>query len=323
MKKIRASFNSIVSILFLSALLIYFFNNPTVFDEILSVPVYAVIGMATLKTLRIFINGLFTKFTLKAFDKHITYGETNYLSLITTLGNFFGPILGGASVRAIYLKSKHKFQYSKFASTLYGYYVIAFLTNSLIGTIVLLNISKVGTEESAPALLLLLSVLTMTSMLLLLPTIFMQKILKKIKFIPKKLAGYLLTAASSWDTIKNDKLLITKLFFLNLTILTIATADSYILYSLFVEDFELGNVILYAVLGTLSVLISFTPGAIGVKEGIYLFTSSVLLLSPETILQMATLDRSITFVLLFVMYGIVKILRIDRRLLPDNPEIKA
>jgi uncharacterized membrane protein YbhN (UPF0104 family) len=57
-----------------------------------------------------------------------------------------------------------------------------------------------------------------------------------------------------------------------------------------------------------SLLVSITPGSLGLREAIFLVTSESLGLEKETIMQMALLDRGIMFGLLFLLSVVVIIL---------------
>lgn len=315
MKALRPTFNGVVTAIFFVGLFIYFLNNRSDFEELLDISMFVLISLVVLKTVRIFANGLVTKFTLTAFEKNISLKETNYLSLITSLGNFFGPVLGGASVRAVYLKKIYKFQYSKFGSTLYGYYVIAMLTNSIIGIVTVLTLSTNDIQEIdfTRALSMLVIVLLLTLFLFFLPTSTLERFIKKVTFLPSGLLHNLSVANQGWATLRRNKKLIFNLFILNIAILSIATLESALLYPQFVQGHSFANVLLYTILGTMSILISITPGGLGVREALYLFTASALMLDSTTILQIAAIDRSITFILLFTLYAIVKLFKLDSK----------
>jgi uncharacterized membrane protein YbhN (UPF0104 family) len=245
----------------------------------------------------------------------MTYGEVNYLSLLSSIGNFFGPILGGASIRAVYLKKKHDFEYSKFISTLYGFYIVTFLTNALIGLLLVINYGmKVGgsTELWSVAAVFLFIFLANLA-LVAIPAKVLHKIVGLFKFLPKRLIKITDLMIGGWETIRVNHKLLFKLFLLNIAITSVIMVESTVLYYQFVDNWQLTSVLLYTILGTLSTLVSVTPGAVGVKEAIFLFSASVTVLAPEQILQMATVDRSATFLLLIISYAVVKLFSLKKK----------
>lgn len=311
----RINFGTLLTLLFVFALAGYFFKNQDALKELASISIIAVLSLMFLKASRIFANGLFTKFTLKTFNKNISIGETNLLSLLSSLGNFFGPILGGASIRAIYLKKKHNFLYSNFISTLYGYFAISFLSNTFIGLLLLIiYIGNNPEDKNAVTILLVLAVIFLGSLLLIVtPTNYTSRFLKRQSFLPARLVKILNNFTAGWDKVRKDRKLLGKLVLLNFVTFFIAVVEAYILYRLFVHEFTLSSVFLYTLIGSLTVLINFTPGAVGIKEAVYLFSTSVIAISPEQVLQMAAVDRSATFMLLGSMFIITKVLSLEKK----------
>ena len=105
-----------------------FIENPEILTSLRNInPIYIVITMV-LFLIVFLLEGLFVKITLQAFDKGITVKESFYISTISRIGNYLLPMRAGAIFRATYLKNKYNFEYSKFLSTLYGYYIILFST---------------------------------------------------------------------------------------------------------------------------------------------------------------------------------------------------
>jgi uncharacterized protein (TIRG00374 family) len=61
------------------------------------------------------------------------------------------------------------------------------------------------------------------------------------------------------------------------------------------------DLILYSTLSGVSLLISLTPGSLGIREAVFLISSQSIGLNQEQILQLAIVDRGILFILLFIM----------------------
>src|SRR5690606_5319970 len=63
---------------------------------------------------------------------------------------------------------------------------------------------------------------------------------------------------------------------------------------------------LYVTLSALSLLVSITPSAIGIREAIFIFSGSLLGLTNAQILQVAVIDRGVTFAVMFATYWALK-----------------
>ncbi len=259
-----------------------------------------------LKFTRLLTTGLFTKFTLGAFNKNISFRESNYIAIITAAGNFFGPLLGGASIRAVYLKKKHNLEYSKFISTMYGYYLITYTNYAAIALVALVAIyTHFGYINGLKVTgLFLLAVLFAGIVAIVMPTKYAIG-LSNMRVL-RPLRKHLQMAINGWGEIKVHPGLIRSLAIISFVVFLILVTESFILYNLFSADVFFASVVLYTVMGVFTMLISITPGAIGFREGLYLLIPSVLLLDSTQIIQMATVDRSVSFILLVIMIMLTK-----------------
>ena len=138
MKLLKKYISPILTVLVLILFGVYLFRNPEIISQVTSVKwIYILLIMLTY-LLIFFLEGIFILITLKIFNKDIPIKESYFLSIISRIGNYLLPMRAGAIFRATYLKKKYDFEYTKFLSTLYGYYIIFFLINSLIGVFVIL-----------------------------------------------------------------------------------------------------------------------------------------------------------------------------------------
>ena len=128
---------SIITLLVVLVFAIYFLLNTEKFRPLLQINGYLLVSIGLANVAGIFINGLFMKFILEPFNKYISIAEAFYVSVISSIGNFFATAGTGFGIRAIYLKKKHGLPYSEFISTLSGNYILVFLANSFIGLLAL------------------------------------------------------------------------------------------------------------------------------------------------------------------------------------------
>ena len=156
--------------------------------------------------------------------------------------------------------------------------------------------------------------------LIVVPPKWLKGIVNRIGVMPKRLRRIILMMSDGWETMRNNMPLLIKLTLLNFLVFGIVVIESSLLYGQFTQEFTIESVVLYAALGAMSTLVSFTPGAIGIKEGIFVFSSSIIALDSTQIIQMATIDRSATFILLFVTFVLIKITSLDKKFLESSPD---
>ncbi len=278
----------------------YIYKNPEIINTVLSVsPLFIILIMLLFLGL-FFIEGIFIKATLKVFEKDIDLREAYYLSSISRIGNFLLPLRAGAVFRATYLKNKHNFDYTKFLSTLYTYYILLFLLNSVIALLAIL-IKYLESGESY-TLVTLFFIGIFLSMLFL---ILARKPIEIGSFtLPKivvKVQNLLSQFITSWDKIVRSKELFKTLFYLTMGNIFISAVIHYLEFISLGIETTVTDIVLYTCLSGVSLLISITPGSIGLREGVFVLTSESIGINQQQIMELALLDRGIMFVLLLLI----------------------
>ncbi|MBN1331470.1 flippase-like domain-containing protein [Candidatus Dojkabacteria bacterium] len=298
---------TILTIFFLTVFCIYFLGNLSKFKPLLDISLGSLVLIGILKIIVIFLNGLFIKVTLKSFDKIITQLETFYISLLSSIGNYFTPMQGGAGIRAVYLKKKFNLAYSHFLSTLSGNYIISFLINSLIGLVSLLLVHKYQGHYSGVLYGFFIALFIVTLILSIFkvpPKIF--QINLKLKPL-NRILKIILMIVEGWNRIIGNKTFLLQLIFLTIANFCIGLFTVYWEFHIFGIETHLYNLTLYSALAGVTLLISLTPGSIGIREGVFIFSSTLIGITHEEILQIAVVDRGVLFFVLVVSYLLIKI----------------
>lgn len=306
MKNLWKSIKSLITLLVLFVFVWYFIKNRDDFLIVLSADKLSSALILILYSLSFLINGFFIKVILKSFDRKLPTFESFYISIISSLGNYFLPMRGGAVIRSVYLKKKFNFPYSHFVATLYGNYIIVFLVNSFLALLSLLLIQFSLGVVSVP--LYLFFGLLFTSMLFLSFFKFpLEKIKEfKIKFFDR-IAKILKNIFDGWNLIVANKRLLFSLMFLTLINFLISTILFLFEFKSLGISSKLINVVLYNCLSGVSLLVSLTPGSLGIREAMFLITSNLLGVTNDQVMQLALLDRGlvvITLVFWFIILGV-------------------
>lgn len=301
MKDIWKHLKIIVTIGVLAYFIYYFYNNKSDLLAVLQIPPKYLTGIFLLSALTIFVNGVFIKVILQSFNKVITILESFYVSVISSLGNYFLPMRGGAAIRSVYLKKKYNFSYAHFVSTLYGNYIIVFLVSSFIGLLSLVLIHIKYSISSLP-LYFFFGVLFVVMLLLSLIKFPLGKFKEsKNKFLDRVLK-IIKNILNGWNIIVTNKRLLLSLVLLTLINIFLGNILFYIQFKALNIDTNFINVILYNCLSGVSLLVSITPGSLGIREGIFSITSDILGINNEQIMQLALLDRGVMLLCLVGLF---------------------
>ncbi len=305
-RRIAAKLTGLISFAVLIIFGWYLVANYHSFKQLLDIPLLFVLALVALNVVKIYNNGLFIKYSLDFYDKHIGDRESFYVALLTAIGNFFGPFLGGAGVRAIYLKKKHRLSYTDFAATLSGFYFITFIVNAAIGLLALVVIQAQLHLASWIMYITFAGWLTASLVLAEVKNIDRIADLAKRASFLGRLTTYINNSVHGWQAIKRDKKLIARLNRVTVYGFLILYAITYIEFRAVHVNASIASLSLYVTISALSLLVSVTPGAIGVREAMFIFTSRLISLNTSQILAIAVIDRAATFVVLLGGYLILK-----------------
>ncbi|HEX5797332.1 MAG TPA: lysylphosphatidylglycerol synthase transmembrane domain-containing protein [Candidatus Saccharimonadales bacterium] len=297
----RKYVSALVTFGFLALFVWYAVANRDSFEALKNVSLAGLVLVAAAKLLVFFSNGLFTKWSAEAFTKRLSLGDGIYVGILSAIGNFFGPLLGGTSIRAVYLKKYHNLSYSKFTSTLMWYYLILFIFVSLVAIVSLLLLDETNQTGA------LLTFFTAWLVVLVGLTFVRLPSDKKLELFEKNKAGRFVVKVlkeieDGWNIILQDKRLLLKLLFVSVLSFAGSFLAAYVEFSILNIETSLPALGLYTTLVTASLLLSLTPGAIGIREAMLLIVSTTIGISGAQIVQIAIIDRGVHFILLFALF---------------------
>jgi uncharacterized protein (TIRG00374 family) len=291
----------------------YFFNNIDSFRDLQKVALWPLIGIFAFKMLGILNAGQYLKANLLIFNKNISLRESFYVSLLSAIGNYFGPYLGGAGIRAVYLKKKFQLSYADFISTVSGIYLINFRIYSVAGVIALVLI-HIFTGEYSLLFYLIFGVWAAIAL-------FLSKL--KIPGLGKrklnwrgKITSFVLGKAkqivNGWRQLRNNEEIYWKLHrisFINFLISFCVISLQFIAIGV---EVSVPATVLYVAITNLSLYLSITPGAIGIREALFIFCGALLGLTTPQILQLAIVSRGMTFITMLIAFITVRLFKVQK-----------
>jgi len=249
------------------------------------------------------LNGVFTRRILLAFGKDVSYQDSFFVSLISSIGNFFLPMQSGAGVRAVYLKRKYQLAYNDFLSIFAGTYAINFFLSSALGIMSLFFLR----HQTGPGQLLVIgaafaAILAGSTFVAITPIsgALLRYVLRLIPSKKLSLTGE--RVQEGWELIVADRRLVAELI--------VITATSMLLsVGLFIVELrsvglETGvwSVLFYASIGSIVLILNITPASLGIREAVLVFSAAALGLTVPQILSVALIDRGVKFTVLAVSW---------------------
>lgn len=302
MKKLFLKYQkNILGIVVLGIFIIYFILNKDSFKPLLDMKPLLLIGSFVCYIAILLCNGLFMKYILESFDKQLSVHESTRVSLLSSLGNFFASSGAGLGFRAVYLKKKHGLSYSDYMATMYGNYLLIFIVSALLGVT---SLGLIGLDSTPQFVGLVLFFGSLLAVSIGLSFVRVPNISYDNKIV-SKIIKLLRTMSLGWRRIIEDRRLLIHLSLLVLAQLILTVLIAWFELMSLSISIGFGQLLLFSVLGSLSIFISLTPANIGVKEAVYVITATIIGLTTPQILSLALIDRGILFITLAATWGAI------------------
>ncbi len=292
----------ILTALPIALFLIYFRLNQHNFTPLLHLNIALLLIIFAIDLVGIFSNGVFIKLILLPFKKSISYAESFYISLVASVGNFFAPVGAGFGFRGIYLKQKHGLDYADYISILSGNYIIVFLVSSSFGLLALWLLRAQANPQYYTLLLMFAAIFVGSIALSVVKLPGSRSELGENKGIPARLWRRVRQVNDGWRVISNDRRLMLQLIAITAFNVLLTIVDTKIIVTALHLPISFASLLLLSTLGSLSLFVNITPANLGVKEAIYIFSSSVVGFSTAQLLSVSLIDRAVLFSSLFILW---------------------
>lgn len=294
----------IFEVLIVSFFIYYYINNKSKFEILSNIPWAALILIAILNVITILLNSLFFKEIVKVYEVFMKHKESLFISILSALGNFIGPLQGGVGIRAYYLKKKFNLSYSNFSYTFLANYLIAYLVICIQALIGIYLIGREGLGISKGVIFFFVLLFFGIIIALFLPHIYYFNE-RKNRFMRSTFDHYN-KLISGWHKITKNKAVLLRLLILVILTTLTHTTIFWIEFSAINIEISLSQVMLYSSIVSISTLFAFTPGGIGIRETILILLQSSLGISTSEILSVSLIDRGVYFFILIILYLLFK-----------------
>lgn len=273
----------------------YSTEHPNVLNNIMSLNGYLIIFLLIGYILVLAINAFVLHQSLLFLKVKSLTNENYSLTAYSSIVNFFGPLQSGPGFRAIYLKKKYGIKIKDFLITTLIFYFFFGISNTLI---IIYSISI----NSTNTMLLCIAIIIITISLL---SYYMHKRRSRMKQILDRVR---LNDKSFW------------LIGLGSIGISLSSMLIYLVELLHVNPgVSIYQVLVYTASANMSIFVSLTPGAIGIREAFLTITQQLHQIDTASIIGANIIDRSfyILFlaslsIILLVINGLKKISKHNR-----------
>ena len=296
----------ILGVIVFFLLVTYLIKNQNTLVSLKNIDWLPVLWIVTLDILMFVISGGLDQSMIGRFDSRVSFWDCYMLGYANNFLNKILPTIGGgAAFRAVYLKRKYQLSYPQFISTIAGLYVISFLITSLIGMICLVLIF---TSRRVFGWVIFLAFLGI--FLFCLVTIIFSP---KVPESQNRLIRFLRSIFEGWHVLKKDPKLILIYALFSIALLVLSAMQTYFSYQALGVQTDMVSMLFLSTLGIILAFLNFTPDGIGVKEGVYAFSSDLVQIPNGVLVLGSLLLRGISICTTFVIGGVCY-LYLSRRL---------
>jgi uncharacterized protein (TIRG00374 family) len=294
-----------VLLVFLAVFVAYYFANRQDFSVLANVGVGLLVLILIGQIVVMVTNALLLSALCTGFEKNLSFKNSISLTIKSSIINFFGFLQGGVGYKAYYLKKKFKLQYSKFFLIFMANYLAIFSVSSLLALIGLIIRKAEGHSINFALLLLFLIIELCIAGIMLFG--------HKLHFSKEgRLTRYINQSVTAWSSIAKNKKVLLKLFLFSLLQCLSLSFIFYLELRAIGLSPSIASVLIYSGLANLALFLAITPGAIGFRESILIFSQTSLSIQTSDILASSLLDRAIYFLLLGI--GALAISKVGRKI---------
>jgi uncharacterized membrane protein YbhN (UPF0104 family) len=280
-------------VIFLAVIILgvwFFYRHAEEFRKVTEIGVGSFIALSFLVILTIFVAGLEIMAIVRIFRTRLSVWEGFGLSALNVMVNFYFT-KAGIAAKGIYLKKKHNFPYTQYLSTVGGAYVISLLVQGVLGVIFCLAIApSMGLQFQILFAFVIVSLMGLAPFFI--PKIKLKKQSSLFARIDKMLEG--------WHIIKEHRRMIAVLIAVNFCIIILLTLRLYVAFHSLGYDVGFWPCLVMAPLWTLSIVLSITPGSIGIRQVIFGYSSKLLGIGLTEGVLASTIDHAINALWVFI-----------------------
>ncbi len=273
-------------VIFLATAVVFYWyvhSHPSSLKPLKQVPFPIILVILLLYGLFLLTNFFITIVTIRLCNKTYPLVPSLQLTIYSTLVNFFGPLQSGPGFRAIYLKSKLGIKIKDYTAATLLYY-LCFATVSLA--------------------MMFTAVRPIISLLIIGPLALIGYYWLRSKSTSQKLSAIL--AILILTTVQ--LLLVSLIYYIELRSTGLRPS--------------LSSTFAYTGSANLALFVSFTPGAIGIRESFIYFARSLHGISTDHILSASLLDRSVYILFLLILFVLSSSLHLKDRLSPKTQTVE-
>jgi uncharacterized membrane protein YbhN (UPF0104 family) len=304
LKELKGRLPLILSLIAIGLFLLYLYENADRLIQLLDVSSPFLVGISFMVLIFLLINGLINHQFYRSVGIFLSVKEAVGLAAVNTLANQL-PFAGGLAAKGIYLKRKHRLDYTRYLSATMALYVCFVAANGVIGLAILLYWLFTGVLSTPIYLWFGFSGMAASLFVIWVPL--------KAKWISERYENTVVKLMEGWLVLRQKPFVTVRLILLQCAITVFFAGRFWLAFRMVSQEVSLGQCILFASATVISRLVSIAPGGIGVREGIVAGLAALLGFDAGPIVLGVGIDRLIATTII-ILVGTIYTYILSRKL---------
>jgi len=274
----------------ITGLLLFIYWNTELFYSLKQISLFDLSVLFFFGLIAIYVNSSQFRYLAEIFSLRLKFKEWFGLAVANTMHNYYTPARGGTVLKAVYLKKSHNLAYSNFISLTAGTYLLGFFLASASAILFILVSFLLHQEFYKTVFFISIGLGAATAII--------GSFSLNVKFsnvfqkIPRLHIFFLNVEKGISFFKKNKRFLIKILLFKFLFILIMAIKLYWAFKAIGIET-NLVNILIVQSLVVFSMVLSLTPGNLGIREGIIGLLAAMLDIPLKEAVLGAFVDRAV------------------------------
>lgn len=269
----------------------YFVRHLHDFKKVLEIDAGSFAALSALVLIAVWLSGLTIYAIVRVFRVNISMWESFGLSAVNTMANFYIS-KSGIAAKGLYLNRRHQFPYAQFISTVAGNYVISLVTQGIMGLILYLWFLR----GSALRFELLLAFVGFT-LAGLAPLVVPRLKISSTHRVWSKVQSVI----DGWQELRTHRMTLLVLVLLNVSYVVVGGFRLFVSYRALGYAVDLLPCLVMSPISALTVVLSFTPGAVGIRQALVGYSSELLGVGLTHGVVASTVDHAVGTLWIFVV----------------------
>ena len=260
--------------------------------KLLDIRTFHIVTLSALILSTQFMNGFRLKILTGSLGLSLTARQWLGIAVVQSFFNYL-PMKGGMVANALYLKRRHDFPFTRFASMVGASGLITLLTGAMIGLILSTILWLNGNPKVGPLALVFLALAA--------PLAVIVSASDKIR-LPRRLSGGRVEQViAGWKIIRSKPLVILVLIGADCLTSLIFALRYYVAFQAFSSPVSIIDCLILAPMSILSTLVGLTPAGLGIREAAVGLAAGLLGAGLGLGIYAASLDRALVMVWVFIL----------------------